>query len=480
MTQGTINDPTKSSYGISISEAPSEAHDAVRPRPRRRRSISPATAVQRRHVDDHGHEDHDHGRRPAGPPHQADRSGKRRAAPAFNATLNPDTGNSTATATAVDSNGNVYTVGTATGNFGNELNQGTQDVVLTKYDSAGNLQWSKLLGSAGSADSYSLAVDASNNSSSPVRPRPIFRPPASPTATPTASSPNTTTTAIRAGSNRSRPWPTMRPARSASMPAAISISADRSPASSVQRPDQQWRRGRLCRQARFQGQHRLRAADRHQRRRQRGARPRSPPTAASMSPASQNGHAILTKYANGDATSARGVAGGSGRAAERRLDRRARGVGSGKVYLSGTSSNGALTSGGQASVVGAALGRARRLRRRLHRCRRHRQRRYRQLCRHRLDRQGRQASRSIRRARFISRARPRAPLPGRRAMSRARRTPSSRRWIRQRQCELDAPIWRRQRHLDRRRHRHRHHRVVAFWTRSACRAAPSTSTSRST
>ncbi len=34
------------------------------------------------------------------------------------------------------------------GNFGNELNQGTQDVYLTKYDPAGNLQWTQLLGSA--------------------------------------------------------------------------------------------------------------------------------------------------------------------------------------------------------------------------------------------------------------------------------------------------------------------------------------------
>ena len=37
------------------------------------------------------------------------------------------------------------------GNFGNQINQGSQDAYLTKYDSAGNVLWTKLLGSTGSA-----------------------------------------------------------------------------------------------------------------------------------------------------------------------------------------------------------------------------------------------------------------------------------------------------------------------------------------
>ncbi|HEV7960398.1 MAG TPA: hypothetical protein VGP01_05165, partial [Rhizomicrobium sp.] len=56
------------------------------------------------------------------------------------------TGVTTAQATVVDSSGNVYVLGNATGNFGNQLNQGSQDVYLTKYDSAGNAVWSKLVG----------------------------------------------------------------------------------------------------------------------------------------------------------------------------------------------------------------------------------------------------------------------------------------------------------------------------------------------
>ena len=45
--------------------------------------------------------------------------------------------------------------------MGNQLNQGSQDVYLTKYDSAGNLQWSSLLGSAGTASGDSLALNPS-------------------------------------------------------------------------------------------------------------------------------------------------------------------------------------------------------------------------------------------------------------------------------------------------------------------------------
>ena len=80
----------------------------------------------------------------------------------FSANIAPDSGTATANATAVDANGNVYVVGHATGSFGSEINQGTQDVFLTKYDSAGNLQWTKLLGAAGSADAFGLSADPKN------------------------------------------------------------------------------------------------------------------------------------------------------------------------------------------------------------------------------------------------------------------------------------------------------------------------------
>jgi len=70
-------------------------------------------------------------------------------------------GTTTAQATAVDSGGNIYVLGNATGDFGSQINQGTQDVYLTKYDSAGNVVWQNLVGSAGSASGYGLALDPS-------------------------------------------------------------------------------------------------------------------------------------------------------------------------------------------------------------------------------------------------------------------------------------------------------------------------------
>ncbi|MCU1386619.1 MAG: hypothetical protein JWL71_5316, partial [Acidobacteria bacterium] len=71
-------------------------------------------------------------------------------------------GITSAQATAVDSSGNVYVIGTSTGDFGtSQINQGAQDTYLTKYDSAGNVVWQNLLGSGGTANAYGLALDPS-------------------------------------------------------------------------------------------------------------------------------------------------------------------------------------------------------------------------------------------------------------------------------------------------------------------------------
>ncbi len=77
----------------------------------------------------------------------------------FSSDQDATSGTTTAAATVVDSSGNIYVLGNATGNFANQINQGTQDVYLTKYDSAGNVVWSNLVGSAGSASGYGLALD---------------------------------------------------------------------------------------------------------------------------------------------------------------------------------------------------------------------------------------------------------------------------------------------------------------------------------
>ena len=96
----------------------------------------------------------------AGPPHQAHRA--RIGSPQSGLQRHRNPGHrhhDSASHRRWTRHGNVYVVGNATGNFGNQLNQGTQDVSLTKYDSAGNLLWTKLLGSAGSASGYALAIN---------------------------------------------------------------------------------------------------------------------------------------------------------------------------------------------------------------------------------------------------------------------------------------------------------------------------------
>ncbi len=79
----------------------------------------------------------------------------------FSVNQGATSGTTTARASAVDASGNIYVIGNATGDFANQLNQGSQDSYLTKYDSAGHVVWQKLLGSAGSANGYGIALDPS-------------------------------------------------------------------------------------------------------------------------------------------------------------------------------------------------------------------------------------------------------------------------------------------------------------------------------
>ncbi|MGC9953798.1 MAG: hypothetical protein ABSD21_05940 [Rhizomicrobium sp.] len=151
MTKGTIDDPTNASYGIQINASASE-----------KVSLSSAAAAPALYVAGTS------GLTTATSDAAADNQGRlvkltnlSDPQSVFSATVSPSTGTTTAQSTVVDANGNVYMVGNATGDFGNQLNQGTQDVYLTKYDSAGNLQWTKLLGSAGSASATSLALNPS-------------------------------------------------------------------------------------------------------------------------------------------------------------------------------------------------------------------------------------------------------------------------------------------------------------------------------
>lgn len=72
--------------------------------------------------------------------------------------------NSDALATAVDSTGATYVIGTTDGDLGGQFNgASTQDVFLRKYDSAGNLLFQRLLGAQEDASAFAIAVDASDN-----------------------------------------------------------------------------------------------------------------------------------------------------------------------------------------------------------------------------------------------------------------------------------------------------------------------------
>ncbi len=62
--------------------------------------------------------------------------------------------------TARDAEGNVFVLGTTSGSTGSQINQSARDVMLNKYDSAGNLLWSKLMGATDKADGLALAVDS--------------------------------------------------------------------------------------------------------------------------------------------------------------------------------------------------------------------------------------------------------------------------------------------------------------------------------
>jgi hypothetical protein len=58
-------------------------------------------------------------------------------------------GNDKATGVAVDSSGNIYVTGYTTGNLDGNTNAGGYDAFLAKYESSGTWQWTRLLGHNG-------------------------------------------------------------------------------------------------------------------------------------------------------------------------------------------------------------------------------------------------------------------------------------------------------------------------------------------
>ncbi len=64
---------------------------------------------------------------------------------------------------SVDSAGNVYVTGYSKGAFDAKTHSGKEDMFLIKYDSSGNKQWSKLVGTSGDDRGHGVSVDASGN-----------------------------------------------------------------------------------------------------------------------------------------------------------------------------------------------------------------------------------------------------------------------------------------------------------------------------
>ena len=59
---------------------------------------------------------------------------------------------------AVDSSGNCYVAGLT-----NSAGAGSTDVLITKYNTSGTIQWQRILGGSGTDISYGIAVDSSGN-----------------------------------------------------------------------------------------------------------------------------------------------------------------------------------------------------------------------------------------------------------------------------------------------------------------------------
>lgn len=62
----------------------------------------------------------------------------------------------------VDNFGNIFAIGSSSGSLG-ATNLGSNDIIVAKYDSAGNLLWVKQFGSSGSDHGYSVSADSLGN-----------------------------------------------------------------------------------------------------------------------------------------------------------------------------------------------------------------------------------------------------------------------------------------------------------------------------
>ena len=273
----------------------------------------------------------------------------------FTSNQGATTGTTTATNTVVDASGNVYVIGNATGNFGSQLNQGTQDAYLTKYDSAGNVVWQKLLGSAGSANGYGLALDPSGGIV-------VTGSSTADLTTTSVANGNTDSFVARYDAQGNQTWIKQVQTLANNQSNAVSVDASGniyiggSVSGGVIGAHQTAQGGSDAYLAKYDSKGNLISENQFGTSGKDQVSATATGSDGSLYVASvQNGEAIVSKYANGNITSAPtwtedlgalaagGAIGGLA-------------VSGGNVYVSGTTSNGNLTAGGQASIATASTG----------------------------------------------------------------------------------------------------------------------------
>ena len=274
---------------------------------------------------------------------------------AFSVNQKASGGITAAQATAVDASGNIYVIGTSTGDFGSQINQASQDVYLTKYDSAGNVVFQNLLGSAGTANGFGLALDPSGGV--------VVTGSSTADLTPTSvADGNKDSFVARYDAQGNQTWVKQiqtlanNQANAISVDASGNITIGGSVSGGVIGAGQTGQGQADAFLAKYDSKGKLLAENQFGTSGNDSVAATATAADGSLYVASvQSGHAILAKYAGGDITSAPVwtqdlgdlAAGGSiGGIA----------VSGSKVYVSGATSNGNLTAGGSASVVSGASG----------------------------------------------------------------------------------------------------------------------------
>jgi hypothetical protein len=272
----------------------------------------------------------------------------------FSAMQNPSTGTTTAQATSVDASGNIYVLGNATGNFGSQINQGTQDVYLTKYDSTGNVLWSQLVGSSGTASGYGLALDSKGNAY-------VTGLTTADLSTTAIADGNTDSFVAKYDSSGDQLWTQQIQTLNNNQSNAVSVDSSGNvyiggQVTGVIGAGQTSSGGNDGYVAK------LNASGKLVYEQQFGTSGSDQVSAMTTAPdgslyvvSQQNGHAIVSKYANGDATSAPAWSTDLG-ALQNGGSIGGIAVSGNQVYISGTTQNGTLTAGGAATVANASSG----------------------------------------------------------------------------------------------------------------------------